>query len=90
MRGGLTELLRVATVADTWGLRIAPHLFHELMTHLIASIPNPSWLEYMGWHDELWEHPTLPESGFVRAPERPGHGLAFKAELFDEFPHRPA
>lgn len=88
MRGGLTELRRIATVADTWGIRIAPHLFHELMTHLMASIPNPSWLEYMGWHDELWEHPVVPQRGFVSPPERPGHGLTFKPDLFKAFPYR--
>ncbi|MEZ5559833.1 MAG: mandelate racemase/muconate lactonizing enzyme family protein [Pseudomonadales bacterium] len=85
MRGGLTEIRRIAAVADTWGIRIAPHLFHELMTHVVAAIPNPSWLEYMGWHDELWVEPVLPEQGHVRAPERPGHGLAFKPELLREF-----
>ncbi len=88
MRGGLTEIRRIATVADTWGIRIAPHLFHELMTHVMASIPNPSWLEYMGWHDSLWKRPVVPDRGTVRPPETPGHGLTFQAEVFTEFPYR--
>ena len=88
MRGGLTELRRLAAVADTWGIRIAPHLFHELMTHLVASIPNASWLEYMGWHDTLLETPVMPSDGFVRPPDAPGHGLVFRPELFSEFPFR--
>ena len=40
MRGGLTELRKIATVADTWGMTIAPHLFPELNVQLLASIPN--------------------------------------------------
>ena len=27
MRGGLTDLRKIATIADTWGMTIAPHLF---------------------------------------------------------------
>lgn len=88
MRGGLTELRRIAIVADTWGIRIAPHLFHELMTHVVASIPNPSWLEYMGWHDELWEQPVLPERGQVRPPQAPGHGLTFREAVLRDCPYR--
>lgn len=85
MRGGLTELRKIAAVADTWGIRIAPHLFHELMTHVLASIPNGESLEYMGWHDDLWVEPVSPLDGKVVAPERPGHGLAFKPELLKEY-----
>ncbi len=81
MRGGFTELLRIARMAGEVGIDIAPHLFPELMTHLLAAIPNGTWLEYMGWHDALWEHPVLPDQGAMQPPPRPGHGLAFKREL---------
>jgi L-alanine-DL-glutamate epimerase-like enolase superfamily enzyme len=81
MRGGLTELRKIAAVADTWGLTIAPHLFHELMVHVLASIPNANYLEYMDWNDDLWVEPAVPQSGKLRPPESPGHGLAFKADL---------
>jgi L-alanine-DL-glutamate epimerase-like enolase superfamily enzyme len=85
MRGGLTELRKIAAVADTYGIAIAPHLFHELMSHLLASIPNGSWLEYMGWMDDLWVEPLIPAGGKVMAPQRPGHGMAFKPEVLREF-----
>jgi L-alanine-DL-glutamate epimerase-like enolase superfamily enzyme len=88
MRGGLTELRKIAAVADTWGLRIAPHLFHELMAHVVASIPNGSWLEYMGWSDDLWVHPLPPENGIVRLSDRPGHGLEFKPEILKDHPYK--
>jgi len=88
MRGGLTELRKIAVVADTAGIRIAPHLYWELVAHVVASIPNGSWLEYMGWHDDLWVHPLEPKAGTVRVPDRPGHGLAFKPELFKDFPYK--
>ena len=88
MRGGYTELRVIAEKAHDAGLVIAPHMFPELSTHLVASIPNPSWLEYMGWYDHLWVEPVVPKDGTMRAPDRPGHGMDFKPELFTEFPYR--
>jgi L-alanine-DL-glutamate epimerase-like enolase superfamily enzyme len=81
MRGGLTELRKIAALADTWGMSLAPHLFPELMVQVMASIPNGIWLEQMGWLDDLWVEDVPVVAGMVRAPERPGHGLAFKPEV---------
>lgn len=81
MRGGLTELRKVAATAETWGITIAPHLFHELMVHVLCSIPNANYLEYMDWNDDLWVTPAIPVNGMLRPPESPGHGLVFKPEI---------
>jgi L-alanine-DL-glutamate epimerase-like enolase superfamily enzyme len=81
MRGGLTELRKIAAIADTWGMTIAPHLFPELNVHLLASIPNASWAEHMGLLDDVWVDPPAIRNGVITAPERPGHGLAFKPEV---------
>jgi D-arabinonate dehydratase len=88
MRGGYTELRVIADYAHRSGLKIAPHLFPELSTQLIASIPNPSWLEYMGWYDHLWVEPILPENGMIAPGDRPGHGMDFRPELFRNHPYR--
>ncbi len=88
MRGGYTELRVIAGHADRAGLSIAPHLFPELSIHLNASIPNASWLEYMGWYDHLWVEPILPVNAKMTPPDRPGHGLDFKPELFSAYPYR--
>ena len=82
MRGGLTDLRKIATLADTWGLSIAPHLFPELNVHLLASIPNGIWCENMGLIDDLWVDPPEIANGSITAPERPGHGLRFKDEVW--------
>lgn len=86
MRGGFTGLREIAERGHAHGAVVAPHLFPELMTHLVASIPNPSWLEWMGWHDHLWMQPVLPEGGFLTPPDRPGHGMDFRPELFRDHP----
>ena len=81
MRGGLTDLRKIAAIADTWGMTIAPHLFPELNVQLLASIPNGLWIEDMGLSDDLWIDPVPVVNGMITAPERPGHGLAFKPEI---------
>ena len=80
-RGGLTELRKIAAIADTWGMELAPHLYPELCVQVLASIPNGAWLEQMGWLDDLWIESVPVIAGRVLAPERPGHGLAFKPEV---------
>ncbi len=84
MRGGFTELKKIATLADTWGMTLAPHLFPELMVQLMASIPNGLTIEYVNWMDDAWEEPVLPANGVYTAPERPGHGMRFKPEFLSE------
>ncbi len=81
MRGGLTELRKIATLADTWGMTLAPHLFPELTVQVMASIPNGSWIEHMGFLDDLFVEMPVIANGVITAPERPGHGLAFRAEV---------
>jgi len=85
MRGGYSELRKIAAAAEPWGITIAPHLFHEQMVHLLAAIPNASYLEYMDWNDDLWIEPIKPNSnGMMIPPERPGHGLAFRPEVLKD------
>ena len=85
MRGGYSELRKIAAAAEPWGITIAPHLFHEQMVHLLAAIPNASYLEYMDWNDDLWVEPIKPNAnGMMIPPERPGHGLAFRPEVLKD------
>jgi L-alanine-DL-glutamate epimerase-like enolase superfamily enzyme len=85
MRGGFTDLRKIATLADTWGMTLAPHLFPELNVQLLASIPNGIWIEDMGLSDDLWVDPVPVVNGMITAPERPGHGMAFKPEVLKDF-----
>ena len=81
MRGGYTNLIFTSNLANEYGIKIAPHMFPELSIHIVASINNPSWLEYMGWYDHLWQEPLLPVNGTLKPSDRPGHGMDFKSEI---------
>ena len=86
----MTELRKIATVADTWNITIAPHLFPELNVQLLASIPNGLWIEDMGLAEDLFVDPVPVINGMITAPERPGHGLAFKPEILSDCAVRSA
>ena len=85
VRGGLTDLRKTAAIADTWGMRIAPHLYPELMIHVMASIPNGLIIEDMGLLADIWVDCAAPVDGMIAAPETPGHGLRIKPEMIAQY-----
>ena len=66
-------------------IKIAPHMFPELSIHIVSSITNSSWLEYMGWYDHLWIEPLLPINGTLKPSNRPGRqmGKTVTASIFN-------
>jgi L-alanine-DL-glutamate epimerase-like enolase superfamily enzyme len=81
IRGGLTDMRKTAAIADTWGMTIAPHLYPELMIHVLASIPNGLIIEDMGLLEDIWVSAPKVINGMMEAPEAPGHGLQIKPEI---------
>jgi L-alanine-DL-glutamate epimerase-like enolase superfamily enzyme len=84
-RGGVTEMRKIAALADTWGMQIAPHRYHEISLQIMAAIPNGLILEHQAEMDDLWVEPVEIADGMAKAPERPGHGLAFKEEVLRDY-----
>ena len=77
--GGITVWLKVAHLAEANNLPVTSHGVHDLHVHLLAAVPNKSYLEVHGFGLERFiEHPlALNDTGHAIAPERPGHGVAF-------------
>jgi L-alanine-DL-glutamate epimerase-like enolase superfamily enzyme len=44
--GGITEWRKIAALAASHSIPVAPHWFADLHVHLVASTPNASWVEY--------------------------------------------
>jgi L-alanine-DL-glutamate epimerase-like enolase superfamily enzyme len=89
--GGITEWLRVAAVAASYGLQLSGHCAPHLHAHAAAAVPNLRHLEWFHDHvriESLLFDGTLDPSGGVIEPdpEAPGLGLAFKAA--DASPYR--
>ncbi|MCI0870165.1 MAG: mandelate racemase/muconate lactonizing enzyme family protein, partial [Chloroflexi bacterium] len=78
--GGITEFMKVAAIAQTQDLPIAPHGKQEVHIHLVCAIPNGLILEYYSDStDPMWgkmfEEQLEVADGYVLAPDRPGLGF---------------
>lgn len=77
---GFTESLRIATLAEQYGVKISPHQVPELHAHLCAAFPGASFaVESNGVPDPLWsgmyrQRAQLRE-GHVHLEETPGFGI---------------
>ena len=76
--GGVTAFIKIAHLAEAFGLPVTTHGAHDVTVHLLAAVPNRSYLEAHGFGlDRYIEQPLVIEEGFAVAPDRPGHGIAF-------------
>lgn len=79
--GGITAWLKVAKLAEAYNLPVTSHGVHDLHVHLLAAIPNASFLEAHGFGLETFLLDPLPISnGYAIAPNRAGHGVQFDDE----------
>jgi L-alanine-DL-glutamate epimerase-like enolase superfamily enzyme len=44
--GGITEFRRIAATADSYGVSMCPHWFHDLHAQLVAATPNATFVEF--------------------------------------------
>ena len=84
--GGPTEWRRVAAISQTFDVGMAHHEEAQLASHLLASVPNGTFVEW--FHpdrDPIWHHLVANAAplveGHLRLPTAPGLGW----ELDEEF-----
>ena len=76
--GGITNWMRVAKLAYAHNLPVTSHGVHELHLHLLAAIPNASFLEVHGFGLERYmKNPPKLKDGLMTASNAPGHGVQF-------------
>lgn len=80
--GGITEFRRIAATAESFGLPICPHAFHDLHKHLAAATPNCPFVEV--FTDDsilnfaaLLDRRTALKDGHVVLGDEPGLGFDF-------------
>ena len=80
---GFLESIRIANLADTYEINVAPHNFYghlasAMSAHFCAAIPNFRIMEYeaedVPWKDELFTHPPAIKDGMYVLPSRAGWG----------------
>jgi L-alanine-DL-glutamate epimerase-like enolase superfamily enzyme len=81
--GGFTEWLKIARLAESANLPMAPHFVLELSVHALCAVPNGLILEDLqgGSLTELGvlAEPLRVVDGWGTPPARPGHGVVFDA-----------
>jgi galactonate dehydratase len=96
--GGLSEMRRVAAIAETYGAVVAPHnplgpiaTAHNL--HFAAATPNWIIQEQMRnavpWYDEVVDRPLEVRNGRTAIPAGPGLGLRVDERAAAEHPYVP-
>ena len=95
--GGITELRKVAALAEAFGRRVVPHhgggaLGTIAHLHLVAAWPHASHLELL--HDPpigsyqhrlavFREAPTIDADGYIAVPHGPGLGVEIDPDLVE-------
>jgi L-alanine-DL-glutamate epimerase-like enolase superfamily enzyme len=85
--GGVSVWMEVARLAQARGLPVTSHGVHDLHVHLLAAVPNASYLEVHAFGLERFTRRRLHlVDGKALAPELPGHGVEFDWNALE--PHR--
>lgn len=76
--GGITTFMKICHLAEAFNLPVTSHGAHDVTVHLLAAVPNRSYLEAHGFGlDRYIELPLQIQAGHAVAPDRPGHGVVF-------------
>jgi L-alanine-DL-glutamate epimerase-like enolase superfamily enzyme len=88
--GGITEWRRVAGMAASASVPMAPHSFHDLHIHLVASVPNGIFVEF--FRDDavlpfrnVLDRQIETRDGKLVLPTDPGLGFEFNDEALKKF-----
>ncbi|KAF0965236.1 L-talarate/galactarate dehydratase [Rhodococcus sp. T7] len=73
--GGITQFLKLATLAEQKHLQLAPHFAMEIHLHLAAVYPYEPWVEHFDWLDPLFNEHLEIRDGRMHLSDRPGLGF---------------
>jgi L-alanine-DL-glutamate epimerase-like enolase superfamily enzyme len=91
--GGVSEWMRTARTAESFGVPVAPHWHANLHVHLAAAAPNCVAVEHFALEKDIYNFETLvtPETriqvrdGQLIVPGRPGLGIEFDPAQVQKF-----
>ncbi len=92
--GGITEAMRIATLASAFNLRLAPHLWAGAPAffaglHVVAAAPAGFIVEYsLGANPmihDLSREKVCVENGMIAVPDAPGLGLDVDTDILSRF-----
>ena len=94
--GGITEAKKIATLAESFLVKIAPHdgsagpIAEMANIHVLASSPNCIFLEHRAsdvpWRSEVAVGVIPEDNGYIPLPKLPGLGIDIDEEAIAEHP----
>jgi len=78
--GGITQFLKIASLAEFKGLTLAPHFAMEIHIHLAAAYAKEPWVEHFDWLDPLFNERLETRNGRMIVPTRPGLGVTLSEQ----------
>lgn len=77
--GGITEMMKINSIAQAWNLRFAPHCIDLVAAHVLSASPNGMILERIraedGIMNAVFPDAPKPENGVLNLTNKPGLGL---------------
>jgi L-alanine-DL-glutamate epimerase-like enolase superfamily enzyme len=91
--GGVSEWMRTARTAESFGIPVAPHWHANLHVHLAAAAPNCVAVEHFALEKDIYNFEALitPQTrtevrdGRLIVPDRPGLGIEFDPAQVQKF-----
>jgi D-galactarolactone cycloisomerase len=88
--GGPTEWRRVAGMASVFDVKMAHHEEPQVASHLLASIPHGTYLEFFHprrdpiWHNMIANRPELKD-GYMQLNDKPGLGWELDRDYIEKY-----
>ncbi|GAB2608298.1 mandelate racemase/muconate lactonizing enzyme family protein [Pseudactinotalea suaedae] len=81
--GGITPWLKVAHLAETHSLPVAPHFLMELHVSLACAVPNGRYVEHVPQLSAITRTTQQVREGRLHAPITPGLGIDWNRDEID-------
>ena len=91
--GGVTEYMKIAAMAEAYGLPVCPHHTEYVDAPLVAAIPNGLFHEYIAELfiplGQVFVDPIRPSNGEISPSNKPGFGIELNEEAVKRLKTKP-
>lgn len=88
--GGISEFRRIAATAESHGITVAPHAWHDVHVHLVGATPNATYVEWMPDDHivnfrRVIDRQLVADNGDLMLPKLPGLGFRFDDAAIEQY-----
>ena len=97
--GGLTEIRKIAAMADAYHIHFAPHGGHIIGSHAVAAFPNGLIVECYSSKaspyraldppPRIYNNPIEVKNGWVEIPDNPGFSMEIDEKAAEKYEYKP-